>query len=80
MEGVGRVYQKLAMYVPTATFGEEASDVVAGLLLVAILLEKQRPSATKSDHRQAFLDLVGKLYDQIDIHKLKNEENDDAAV
>lgn len=63
VESLGRVYNRLTVAVPVATKGEQAVDVIAALLLLAMLIEKQRPGKKAHDHRQAVLDLVGKLYD-----------------
>jgi hypothetical protein len=65
VESLGRVYTKLAAAVPVVTVNEQVGDVVGALLLVTILIEKQRSWADqKIGHKQAFMALVEKLYDQ----------------
>jgi hypothetical protein len=65
IESLGRVYSKISAVMPALTAGDQKSDVVGALLLIAILIEKQRPwSSHKIGHRAAFLELMGKLYDQ----------------
>jgi len=65
---LGRVYSKISAVMPALTVGEQASDVVGALLLVAILIEKGRPwKSHKIGHKQAFLNLIEKLYDQTSV-------------
>jgi len=79
VDSLNRVYGKLRQILPVISAGESPADLVGGLLLTALLIEKQREWNNPEPHRQAVLDLVGRLYDLVDTTKLK-EETEHAAV
>jgi len=79
-DDIGRVYTHLSMTVPLATAGEDPVAVVAALLLIAVLVEKQRPWENQQiSRREAFLDLVGKMYDRTDIDPAKRVQDEGAS-
>ena len=62
-EDLSRVYARLSPIVEDVAKAEAVKDVVAGLFLVALLMERTLPWTDPSQRRQATLDLVAKLYD-----------------
>jgi hypothetical protein len=68
VDSLGRVYTKISAAVGVVTVGDKPADVVGALILVALLIEKQRlrnGNVDFADRRQAVMDLVGKLYDRV---------------
>ena len=71
VESLGIAYTELSTAIAPAAYGKRPEDVVAALLLTAMVAARERVRMSGKEpaaHKEAVVDLVGKLYDMATTH------------